>query len=412
MGFAFFLLAFTLASCSCASNADGAAATAGIRTEPIQDPSLGNMTAFNVKIPSKWHFTGVLYQGGNCMPVPNAVFRATSPDGLSYVEDLPDLSWRWGTGPAAAPTPQSTCLPANGPMSGQEFLKYLAGVMKVNYLSADTVPAADAAEAQSEQQNAEASVAPLYASHHMSPPKGTVELARGLVTYKNGTFAMKGRINTKISCTTTIVPGGKVLGPWGGPGHPPQLIDGPSSTVYLCTAHCRYFTAPDSQFAALLKQWDENELGAHQSELAWRQAWMKRSAEQAQQTMTVINNMARQAMQASAQQFAHDQGVRQRMHDQFLATMQRGTDLSMQRATDSMNARSTSASDWVDYALDRRTVIDPNSGQLTKISTQAIAWSNGAGQMYVSKDAIANPNGFLPGNWTQQVYVHGNGTPQ
>lgn len=139
---------------------------------------------------------------------------------------------------------------------------------------------------------------------------------------------------------------------------------------------------------------------------------MKRSAEQAQQTMTVINNMARQAMQASAQQFAHDQGVRQRMHDQFLATMQRGTDLSMQRATDSMNARSTSASDWVDYALDRRTVIDPNSGQLTKISTQAIAWSNGAGQMYVSKDAIANPNGFLPGNWTQQVYVHGNGTPQ
>jgi hypothetical protein len=67
----------------------------------------------------------------------------------------------------------------------------------------------------------------------------------------------------------------------------------------------------------------------------------------------------------------------------------------------------------VDYALDQRTVADPNTGQLTKISNQAAtSWSNGTGQMYISKDPNANPNGYLQGTGTQQNYVHGDGTPQ
>jgi hypothetical protein len=41
----------------------------------------------------------------------------------------------------------------------------------------------------------------------------------------------------------------------------------------------------------------------------------------------------------------------------------------MARAQASMNARSTAASDWVDYALNQRTVVDPSTGQLTKVSS-------------------------------------------
>ncbi len=138
---------------------------------------------------------------------------------------------------------------------------------------------------------------------------------------------------------------------------------------------------------------------------------MKFTAEQTAGTLKQIGEWTERDLQAHAQQFAHDQAVRQDMHEQFLATMQRGTDLSMSNANASMNARSTGASDMVDYALDRRTVADPTTGAITKIPQAATAWSNGNGEMYVSKYAYDNPNGSLPGNWTQQAFVHGDGTP-
>jgi hypothetical protein len=38
-------------------------------------------------------------------------------------------------------------------------------------------------------------------------------------------------------------------------------------------------------------------------------------------------------------------------------------------AAQSMNARSTAASDWMDYAQDQRTVADPNTRQISKVSS-------------------------------------------
>jgi hypothetical protein len=103
--------------------------------------------------------------------------------------------------------------------------------------------------------------------------------------------------------------------------------------------------------------------------------------------------------------------VQSAMHQQFLATMQAGTDASMARANASMNAQSTAASDMVDYALDQQTVLDPNTGQISNVpSAGAYTWVNG-NTNYQTNDANANPNGVMQGTWTKQVVVHGNGTP-
>ena len=136
------------------------------------------------------------------------------------------------------------------------------------------------------------------------------------------------------------------------------------------------------------------------------QQWQQQSAQNAQQ-------FSRQ-MQAQHDQFMHDQAVRQTMHEQFLATMQRGTDASTARTQQSMNARSTAASDWVGYALDQKTVADPNTGQISKVSNSYThTWVDSTGKTtYQTNDSNANPNGVLPGNWTQQQTVHGDGTPQ
>ena len=77
-----------------------------------------------------------------------------------------------------------------------------------------------------------------------------------------------------------------------------------------------------------------------------------------------------------------------------------------------MQARSTSASNIVDYALNQQTVRDPNTGQTSKVSSASTyTWVDNTGRTaYQTSDVLANPNGVLPGTWTRQVAVNGDGT--
>jgi hypothetical protein len=108
------------------------------------------------------------------------------------------------------------------------------------------------------------------------------------------------------------------------------------------------------------------------------------------------------------------QATNQRMHEQFLATMKRGTDMSMARTNQAMQARSTATSNIVDYALDQQTVRDPNSGQTNKVSSSYnYTWVDNTGKVgYQTNDGLANPNGVLQGTWTRQQVVNGDGTPK
>jgi hypothetical protein len=392
---------------------DGGAATGGTVTKAsyatgtqkmeIADPTLNGMNAVEVTIPGSWHFQGVLYQGGNCVTVPSPVFRTTSPDGLSFVERLPPLGWFWGTGPYVTYMPKSDCLPMKGPMSAQEFTKYLAATMKLDYVAEEPIPEEMNANAQKNVANAAAAYAPSYATMNAKPPKETIELARAVVSSKNGTFTMKGRLTVTVDCMETYYPGFKSL--------LQGMPDRPSSTVNKCTANANYAAAPESQYAALVKSWDTNQMGARQLD-PWVQAWIQRNNQQSQR---IINNMVQQSnaqMAARQAQFNHDQAVRQQMHEQFMQTMQRGTDMSMARTQANMNARSTATSDWVDYALDQQTVVDPGTGQVSKVSsTYTHTWVDETGKTsYQTNDVNANPNGVLAGTWTQQTKTHGDGS--
>jgi hypothetical protein len=362
--------------------------------EYITDPSLNNMNALSITIPAKWHFQGVLIQGGKCAPTPFAVFRTTSPDGLSFVERLPALGWAWGTGPAAAHQPKD-CLPLKGPLSAQEFLKYVSATMHLEYAGDVPVPAADLARLQRAQEEARGS------SNSGSQVKQ--ELARAAVRYKNGTFAMKGELRTNVVCTEMNWPGMR-SGVRGVPDRAP-------STTHQCSGGITYIAAPENQVGELTHAWDSQGMGG-KAEPAWLSAWLRRNKEQGDRMIEQIRERSDAQIAAQRQQFAHSQAVQQQMHEDFMATMQRGTDMSMARTEVSMNARSTAASDWVDYALDQRTVMDPNTGQVSKVSSSySYTWVDSSGRnSYQTNDPNANPNGTLQGNWTKQQVVHGNGT--
>jgi hypothetical protein len=386
----------------------------GIRTEVIHDPTLNNMGAFQVPVPAKWHFQGVVDQGGSCVGISTAVFRATSPDGLSFSEQMPMLGWTWGTGGAAKIPPQNGCLPLKTAMSARDFLKYMSAMLNVDYVADDPVPAGMQAKVQKSLDDSELPYAAQYAAMHRSPPKPIAQLAGAIVRYKNGTFEMKGRLETKVICTEQITPAFRsvVRG----------MPDQPGWTSDDCRATVVYLAGPEKQYDALVKLWDAPGMqGSGSAE--WQQAVIDRKNRIATERMNAqwsadrqadarMNAQAAAQRQASAQQFNHDQAVRQQMHEQFLSTMQRGTDMSMARAAQVANTNHTIASDWVDYSLDRQTVLDPNTGQLSKVSSSSsYTWIDSSGHTsFQTNDVNADPNGTLQGTWTRQQVVHGDGT--
>ncbi len=362
----------------------------GTRVEYITDPSMSNMNAVAVTIPDKWHFQGVLFQAGKTPAVPYFVFRASSPDGLSFVERLPRLCWNWGSGPRSRDT-SPACLHLQQPMNGQEFLKNLAAMLKVEYVAAVPIPAEQIAAAQKAAQSQDRDWKYFTVTN-------TAELASANVRYQNGTFPMKGLLAAVVECHETDYPGRKPT-PYG-PGLPPSAVHG-------CEAGVRYLVAPEAQYEAVKKMWAPSGMGG-QILPQWDYAMGMRI----QQWGAEQNQIMQAQGQIRQQQFDHDQAVRQQMHEQFLSTMQRGTDMSMARAQAGMNARSTAASDWVDYALNQRTVMNPGTGQLSKVSSAySYTWVDSTGQhSYQTNDPNANPNGTVPGNWTKQQVVHGDGT--
>ena len=373
------------------SSGDGASgpssSVGGTRTENIVDPTMDNQTAFSVTIPAKWKFQGILLQGGEaaCESSPNGVFRATSEDGQSFGEGLPQLVWAYGDGPR----PKNGCLPIDKPMSAQDFLRYLSTTMQVAYIGDAPMPDALAKAVKQFKDFYAQPPAPFYAAHNLPPPHNTADGAAAMVRFNRNGVSMEGRLAVLLTCTEVPHPGFQPA--MAGMPRKPATISG------KCTASAGYLTAPENQFAAVMRQWDDPAIGGKQNK-EWGDAWLKRYGEQLaaseqrfeqnlqQYTKAYLDNSNRN-FQAQQDSFRQAAAVRQQMNNEFINAMQRGTNQSMQRTADAMQARSTATSDWVDYALDRQTVRDVNTGQTGKISNQV-----------------------TPGGALQKV--HGDGTPQ
>ena len=122
-----------------------------------------------------------------------------------------------------------------------------------------------------------------------------------------------------------------------------------------------------------------------------------------------IRQMGDEAMRRSKAQFNafnQAQEMRQRQHEPFLASIERGTEMSMARANESMNARHQAADDWCDYSLDLQKRPDPRTGEITKNSSAySYTWVNDQGKRIQTNDVNANPNGNGTGNWTLEENV-------
>jgi hypothetical protein len=352
---------------------------------PITDPAYG-VKAFTVTIPAGWKFQGTVMPGPDCSDLPYPVFRTYSSDGLSEIRLQPAFNWTFHpTNRAFRPVPG--CVNIQGPLTAEAFLKRYEEMVTANGMHViGPMPVGDAYQRRVEGV--------ANNMNRMDPGiRGSANAFAIRVETRNGTFVIEQRFRAYVECR--IRPQSAAIDPNGGG----------------CSAHVDVLRAPKGKLDALCALADAHDLVKTQFEMDW--------AQRVHQTIVAKNmqrqrDLTRQEQAGSAmlkKQFDDFMATSQRNHEAFMAQQESSFRSSMNNANNAMNARSTAASDWVDYALDQQTVVGP--GGYAKISNSYNqTWSSTTGNQttwYQTNDPNANPNGSLPGNWVQNTKVHGNG---
>jgi hypothetical protein len=370
--------------------------TQAFHTEVIVDPAL-NMKAYDVFIPNGWKYQGTFMQGDSCSNLASPVWRAYSPDGLSEFRRLPRFDWSWSNAPYE-PKPKGDCLPLTRDMSAADFVRYLGNILHLKFVGEAQEPEF----ASAFMRNVENDNAGIMAAAGQRPFRGSASAGR--FEDQNGSFVIEEQIRAGVRCSHFDLPGFARQG---------KLFK------ETCGAEVRIVRAPKGKLDSLVASLNAHG-GFHEDE-----HWTKTVISIMQQQMRANDEQTRRIMATRQTQFQHDQTVRAQQNEQYQAATQAGyarrnaqqaetqAGYAQHNANEmkNMEARHTPASDWVDYALDQQTVTGSGGVAVKVSSAYNQTWANGQGQYYQTNNPNADPNGALPGNWTKQTQVHGNGQP-
>jgi hypothetical protein len=378
-----------------AANKAGAAVYTGtplsnqLTTATVSDPALNNMVATTLTIPEGWKLQGI-EAILPCTPGPFPIFRAYSPDGLMQMRGEPIIGWKWNP---KYQTDQTGCAKISKAISAADFLTYYIGTMQggVHIVGPMQVPAdfshwAGNFAAQGNQNNARL---PQFMQ-----ADNTADTAAVRLEVVNGSFVVEERLLVGVVCSVSKS----------------GAANGGS-----CFARATVLTAPQGRLDALVQLVDSNNLPkgvvSPQYQQTVLQQLIERNKREGDARLAAGRAQSAAFSQMMYSAFQQNMARSASEHQQFMQQQESSFQSSMNNANASMNARSTAASDWVDYALDQQTVQYPN-GSITKLSNSySQTWTNGT-QWYQTNDPNANPNGVLRGNWTPTTQVHGNGQPK
>ena len=356
-------------------------------TATITDPSLNNMPSATLTIPAGWKLQGITMISA-CTFSPWPVFRAYSPDALMQMRIEPVVGWQWH--PALKGTFNSGCANISGQISAAAFLQYYLGMMQggvhVEGPMAVSSPYSQWAQGYAANANQNMRNAPPAMRNN-----NTADTAALRIEVVNGSFVVEERLRTVVECSI---------------GNNAS----PSQTGGTCWARVDVLTAPLGELDPLVQLVDNNNLPHGVNSPQWTQAALQRQQRQGQQAMAALTAQEQQESKMIYQQF---QQIMQRSaaeHQAFMQQQESQFESAMNNANASMNAQSRATSDWVDYSLDRETVMNPD-GSTTKVTAGYLeTWTNGT-QWYQTDIPNSNPNGVLAGNWSPTTQVQGNGTP-
>ena len=354
----------------------------GLTTAEIIDPAYG-IKAFTITIPAGWKFQGTVVPGPECSLIPFPVFRAYSPDGLSEMRLMPTFNWTFHPNLRNA-RPIPGCLDFGRALTAAEFLKRYEEMVATSGMHI-VEPMPIAPSYQKRVDGVAQNMSRIGPGIH-----ATADAAAVRVETVNGSFVIEQRLRVYVECRVSDRTG---LAAGGG-----------------CSAHVDVLRAPKGKLDTLIQVVDSHDLVRTPHEDAWIQRVQQTLAADSQRRMAMLTRQEQASSAMLKKQSDDFMATSQRNHETFMAQQESSFHSSMNNANAAMEARTTAASDWVDYALDQQTVT--GTGGTVKISSAySHTWSNGQNQWYQTNDPNANPNGVLSGNWTEDTKVHGNGKP-
>ena len=362
-----------------ASASSSPAAATGTKTVDITDASL-KMPAYSLIIPSNWLFDGAVGQGTPCVPGAFPIFRMSSPDGLTGFKALPTIAWAWWdrpTNPQQAAAVQG-CMDYKQNMAASDVLKYMFSVLQVEFVRFENVPwLANAQKNAAAQSNAGSTV--------------TTDIAIATVHYHINNIQIEEQLKAVVGCLA--------------------FHSGTFDGKHYCTATVSRQWAPSGKWSAATFTPIDHSFKINQE---WNQKWNAVMVQKIKDLYAANGKILQAQMDSSNAQLAAQansfqlaQDMRQKQHEDFDASIKRGTDMSMKQAAATSNANHRAADDWADYSLDKQKRLDPNTGKVTKDSSAYnYTWVNEQGKRLQTNDPNDNPNGNGTGNWTLQENIH------
>ena len=382
-------LSMALAGCNsqnATAAANGGATTADRADKPqlkivaLPDPSFGGITAAFIAVPAGWQADGQM-TSNRCVNMPSPAWNGASSDGKSSLEVLPEFGWRWGS---TARYGQG-CAPLSGAPSAADFLKLFAAKLPANVQIVGAMPVADAFRRREESftaamNNNNARLMPALRARNF----GDVAAVRAA-----DDSGHELRLRVWMQCKQ------------GGQGGD-------------CFARTDVLSTPKGRLDALTEQVDRQNLVQEVPNEQWMTAYMNRQQNIGRQYMQQLAINAKAGSDMLHQQFVDSSERLRKEHEAGMEQIQEQGQHAIANDRATVNAMSTAASDWRDYAADQQTVTGANgtyktSNQYSNVWSSPYGPALSNGRTFGSTDNTLNPNSATDNSWTPDVKVHGNG---
>ena len=326
------------------------------------DPNL-RMDFARMPVPVDWTFQGGLVQWTSCNHIVTEFYRATSPDGLSGIKELPRFEWAWADNGSYNPGPRTDCIAHGGPISADDFLHYTVSMLNLEYAQDMTNESGDGG-----------------GGWKSTGPNQHFDMARALTRFKINDIEEEEIMYVTIGCFD-----------W------PATRGMRGMFNHSCTAAVHLTWAPKGKLEATRR------MALSTMRVEYNPAWMQlRATLTEQQTAAMVGQII-----ANGEAFRQAMDTRFQYHEQFMAMMQRGSDMNLNRFNQNMNTKQQMSDDWCDSILSQQKRLDPTTGQIDKTNSAfAYDWVNSGGRHLGSNDINFNPNGLGNGNWTLTTNIH------
>jgi hypothetical protein len=345
------------------------------KTVEIQDPAWG-MVAARFDIPVEWSFEGILIRDQGCGFTPTIAWRASSTDGLSGMQSMPEFGSHWSDDPSNLRSYRQFHCKLMKPMEPEAFMRYILPIVRPNPTLG---PIGNTVDAQQWQMslanfNQRAGSGPAPAHETGGAIRSRIEyLYHGQTVEEN--FALR-QITTQ-----------QKIGFYSGPSHSSW-----NTSAFVMTAR-----APKGQLDELM-----GVIGPMVAKGGFTQEWMQRSAQQMQRDQA-------QAMAAIHQQGEDTRAMLNRTHQEFMQAQDQRFQKSTAQWREHMDMMDRSAKAYELYSSDEQLMRNPQTGAVTQVTNQAGShgWQEqNSNDILLTGDPNVNPNLYLRGNWTQLENVN------